>query len=152
MTDDAHTQRDRKTHDYFRNVADARYVLRRVFRIAEEQARQQGIDPLKHQALIQIFGSDRSCLRVSELAERLDISPAFTSNLVRELVDDGFATRLPDPSDQRAILVSTTDKAMDALKEIDAAVEFHVGYFAAQIPEEARRRAMETLKLYVGFA
>lgn len=139
------------SHDYFRNVAEARYVLRRVLRIAEEQAREHGVDPLKHQALIQIYGSPGKTLRVSALAERLDISPAFASNLAGDLVREGLVKRMPDPSDQRATLLRLMDRAVDLLEKIDAKVEFHVGYFASQIPEEARTRALSTLKQYVGF-
>ena len=69
-------------HDYFAEVAEARYVLRRVFRIAEEQARDAGLDPLAHQALIQIYGSPDRRLRVAQLADRLDITPAFASSLL----------------------------------------------------------------------
>ena len=73
-------------HDYFAEVAEARYVLRRVFRISEEQARAAGLDPLAHQALIQIYGSPERRLRVNQLAERLDITPAFASSLLKSLV------------------------------------------------------------------
>tara|TARA_R110000787_G_scaffold10978_1_gene36488 strand:- start:108 stop:575 length:468 start_codon:yes stop_codon:yes gene_type:complete len=139
-------------HAYFGDVAEARYVLRRVFRIAEEQARARGIDPLAHQALIQIYGSAGSVLRVSQIAERLDIAPAFASSLVRALVEDGLARRTRDEADQRVTLVSVTDAAVALLDEIDRAVEFHVGYFAAQIPEARRKRALSTLKFYVGLA
>lgn len=139
-------------HAYFRNVAEARHILRRVFRIAEEQARAQGIDPLKHQAMIQIYGSPNSQLRVSQLAERLDISPAFASSLVRELVNEGWAQRSPDPKDQRATLIRLTDEAVAALHRIDDAVAFHVGYFAASVPEASRERGLSTLRQYVGFS
>ncbi|MGZ0246582.1 MAG: MarR family transcriptional regulator, partial [Alphaproteobacteria bacterium] len=77
-------------HDYFVEVAEARYVLRRVFRITEEQARDAGLDPLAHQALIQIYGSAARRLRVNELAERLDIAPAFASSLLKSLAGDGL--------------------------------------------------------------
>ena len=62
-------------HAYFESVAEARYVLRKVFRIVEEQAKSADLDPLAHQALIQIYGSPRMELRVNELADRLDIAP-----------------------------------------------------------------------------
>lgn len=143
---------DGDTHAYFGNVAEARYVLRRVFRIAEEQARARGIDPLAHQALIQVYGSPERRLRVNRLAERLDISPPFASTLVTGLEADGYVTRTRDTADQRVTWVSATPAAVALLAEIDRAVEFHVSYFAAGIPEEQRARALETLKFYVGLA
>lgn len=142
--------RTEDTHAYFGNVAEARYVLRRAFRIAEEQARARGLDPLAHQALIQIYGSADRQLRVSQIAERLDISPAFASTLISGLEADGHVTRARDADDQRVAWVSVTAPAIELLVAIDAAVEFHVSYFAAQIPEAQRARALSTLKFYVG--
>ena len=137
-------------HDYFAAVAEARYVLRRVFRIAEEQARESGLDPLAHQALIQIYGSPERRLRVAQLAERLDITPAFASSLLKTLDADGMIDRRRDADDHRVTWVSVTAAAIEKLVAIDAAVGFHVDYFAAQIPAKDRKRALATLKFYVG--
>ena len=38
---------------YFHGIAKARYVIRKVIRIVDEQAKKAGLDPLEHQALIQ---------------------------------------------------------------------------------------------------
>lgn len=137
-------------HGYFTEVAEARYVLRRVFRISEEQARAAGFEPLAHQALIQIYGSPDRRLRVNQLADRLDITPAFASNLLKSLVADGMIDRRRDDDDHRVTWVSATDAAIEKLVAIDAAVGFHVEYFAAQIPAKDRKRALATLKFYVG--
>jgi len=45
--------------EYFHGVSEARYVIRKVFRIVDDQAKQAGLEPLEHQALIQIFGSPK---------------------------------------------------------------------------------------------
>ncbi len=81
-------------HRYFQGVAQARFVLRKVFRLIEEQAKLAGLDPLEHQALIQIYGSPLKRLRVKEVAERLDIVPAFASGLVKSLEGKGFGWRI----------------------------------------------------------
>jgi len=137
-------------HDYFAEVAEARYILRRVFRITEEQAKEAGFDPLAHQALIQIYGSAGRRLRVNQLAERLDITPAFASSLLKPLEADGMVERARDDADHRVTWVSVTDDAVEKLAAIDSAVGFHVDYFAAQIPAKDRERALATLKFYVG--
>lgn len=137
-------------HDYFAEVAEARHILRRVFRITEEQARDAGFEPLAHQALIQIYGSPEQRLRVNQLAERLDITPAFASSLLKSLDADGMIDRRRDEVDHRVTWVSVTDAAIEKLVAIDAAVGFHVDYFAAQIPARDRKRALATLKFYVG--
>src|SRR5215467_8164948 len=79
---------------YFLGVAAARYVLRKVFRLVEEEAKRAGIDPLAHQALIQIYGSEKGALRVKDVAERLDITPAFSSSLINHLVAKGYVARV----------------------------------------------------------
>ena len=61
---------------YAYNIAEARYVMRRVTRIANERAKKHDLDALLHQALLQIYGvGENEQLTVSKLAERLDELP-----------------------------------------------------------------------------
>src|SRR3954471_6175444 len=98
-------------YPYFHGVAQARYVLRKVFRLVEDEAKRAGIDPLAHQALIQIYGSQSGALRVKEVAERLDITPAFASSLVKSLSARGFVVRTRDKTDSRVTWVTVTKEA-----------------------------------------
>src|SRR5258708_37057225 len=95
---------------YFHGVAQARYLLRKVFRLIEEEAKRAGVDPLAHQALIQIYGSEDGALRVKELAERLDIAPAFASSLVKQLAAQGYISRARDKQDARVAWAKVTAK------------------------------------------
>jgi DNA-binding MarR family transcriptional regulator len=137
-------------HLYFRGVANARYVLRKVFRIIEDQAKAEGLDPLAHQALLQIYGSDGKELRVKELAERLDISSAFSSSLTRTLSEKGLIERLAVDGDQRATMLRATDEGVALLTRIDAAVKLHVDYFNHQLNQEDREMAVYVMMFYVG--
>ncbi len=148
----ANSRNSTNKHAYFAGVAEARYVLRKVFRIAEEQAKLFGIDPLAHQALIQILGNPEMGLKVNQLAERLDIAPAFASSLVKSLAKEGFVTRTRSEQDQRVTLVDVTEKGAEMLVAIDREVEFHVNYFAAQLSSEDRENALSTLMFYIGLA
>ena len=114
-------------------VAEARYVLRKVFRIVEEQAKKFGLDPLAHTALIQIYGSPEMELQVNQIANRLDITPAFASSLVRILVDKEFVVRKRDDRDQRVTYVAITDKGRETMDAIDEKVKFHVDYVVGQL-------------------
>jgi DNA-binding MarR family transcriptional regulator len=134
---------------YFHGVAEARYVIRKVFRIVDEQAKQAGLEPLEHQALIQIFGSSQP-LRVIEIADRLDIPPAFASRLAKGLEDKGLATRSRSEEDRRSTHVEATEAARDILARIDKVVELHVGYFQAQLTDAERAAAMGIFAFYVG--
>ena len=137
-------------HAYFMGVAEARYVLRKVFRIVEEQAKKFGLDPLAHTALIQIYGSPEMELQVNQIANRLDITPAFASSLVRILVDKEFVVRKRDDRDQRVTYVAITDKGRETMDAIDEKVKFHVDYFVGQLTTEEREGALSVLMFYVG--
>jgi DNA-binding MarR family transcriptional regulator len=135
---------------YFRGVAKARYVIRKVFRIVDEEAKRAGLEGLQHQAMIQIFGVEGAPLRVNDLAERLDIAPAFASRLIRELVDKGFVTRTVAPQDRRVMEVGLTEEGRGLLRKIDSDVHVHVEYFQRQLTDDERAAALGIFTFYVG--
>ena len=135
---------------YFHGVAAARYVLRKVFRLVEDEAKRAGVDPLAHQALIQIYGSEKGALRVKEVAERLDITPAFSSSLVKLLVKKGHVTRERDKDDSRVAWVKVTPKGRALLHHIDEQVQAHVDYFTRGLPPAETEAALSILMFYAG--
>jgi DNA-binding MarR family transcriptional regulator len=146
-------RRSRETddkHAYFVGVAEARYVLRKVFRIVEEQAKKFGLDPLAHQALIQIYGSPDMELQVNQVASRLDITPAFSSSLVRILVEKELVVRRRHEADQRVTYVAISERGREVMDAIDENVKFHVDYFVGQLTVEERESALSILMFYVG--
>jgi len=59
----------------------------------------------------QIFGNIRTGgIRLTELADRAQLSLAATSELVNDLADMGYLTRRPDPADGRAKLIDLTER------------------------------------------
>ena len=59
----------------------------------------------------QIFGNIRmGGIRLTELADRAQLSLAAASELVNDLVDLGYLTRRPDPADGRAKLIDLTKR------------------------------------------
>jgi DNA-binding MarR family transcriptional regulator len=137
-------------HVYFQGIAQARFVIRKVFRIVDEQARKFELDPLEHQAMLQIYGSSEQSLPVSRLAERLDVSTAFASKLAKGLTAKGYTVRRQGQGDGRITNVAMTAAGRALLHEIDDAVQFHVGYFAGQLTPKARSTAMKIFAFYVG--
>jgi DNA-binding MarR family transcriptional regulator len=146
---DADLLHSRGFDEYFHGVAEARYVIRKVFRIVDDQAKQAGLEPLEHQALIQIFGAPNP-LRVIEIAERLDIPPAFASRLAIGLEEKGLVTRSRSGEDKRSTHVEATAKARDVLAGIDQVVAMHVDYFQRQLSEAERASALGIFAFYVG--
>lgn len=135
---------------YFQSIASARYVLRKVFRIVEERAKAFDIHPLAHQALIQLYGSPEGCLRVKDVAERLDIVPAFASTLIRSLLSKGLATRNRGDVDQRETLIRVSKSGIKVLIEIDESVQADVERFTKTLSTEQKELAVSVLLFYVG--
>jgi DNA-binding MarR family transcriptional regulator len=137
-------------HQYFRNIAEARFVLRKIARLIEEEARPSGVDALARQALIQIYGSPGSALQVKDIAHRLDITPAFASSLVKELVKKKYAVRKYSEDDRRATWVEVTDAGKQMLYVIDDNVQININYFNHHLTIEQRQSALAILMFYVG--
>lgn len=137
---------------YFEGVARARYIIRRTFRIFDEVARQADLEPLQHQALIQIVGGGvtEGPLPVSRIADRLDVTSAFASRLVQELEHKGLVQRRASEKDRRVILVDATSEGREVLLRVSEGLRRHVGYFHSQLTEEDRAAALTVMAFYVG--
>lgn len=132
------------------NVAHARYVIRRVQRIIDECVRSHGIDPLDHQAMIQIYGALEKKLPIGHLAERLDVVPALASRLVRKLETNGLVRRTRSQTDRRATYVSATAAGVRLLHAIVESVFHEVTYFKSKLSPHQQKSAMEVFAFYVG--
>ena len=134
---------------YFHGVAEARYVVRKVFRIVDEQAKAADLEPLEHQALIQILGAPKP-FRVIDLADRLDIAPAFASRLAKRLEDRGLVERSAALVDRRSKYLTPTPRAREVLAQIDENVHLHVDYFQRQLTHDERVAALGIFAFYIG--
>src|SRR4051812_12774474 len=82
------TDRQVRTYDfhaYMEIVAEARHAIRKVQRLIDDCVRSRDLEPLEHQALIQIYGAGEQRLPIGHLAERLNIVSALASRLVQQL-------------------------------------------------------------------
>lgn len=71
----------------------------------------------------QVFGNIRmGGIRLTELAERTQLSLAATSELVNDLAQMGYLVRRPDPVDGRAKLIDLTDRGGDLMAVAGARV------------------------------
>ena len=134
---------------YFHGVAEARYVIRRIFRIVDEQAKSAGLEPLEHQALIQRFGAPEP-LRVIDFAERLDVAPAFASRIAKGLDDKGLVRRTASEDDRRSTVIAVTEAGGELLAQVDSQVELHVSYFQQQLTDAERAAALGIFAFYLG--
>lgn len=144
-------KRTREFRAYVKNIADARYVIRRVLRIVDEQAKAHGLEPLLHQALLQVYGANNAQgITVGTLATRLDVAGAFASRMVRRLEEMGLVYREQSDVDRRATNVIATDAGADKLATIDNEVHHHVAYMQHQLRDDERISALSIFAFYVG--
>ena len=87
--------------------------------------------------------------RVTELAERSQVSKQWLGALVDDLEARGYLIRLPDPTDGRAKVVRPTDKGTELLRvaeEISRRIEAEwVGRVGEQRMKELRRRLEDVI-------
>lgn len=137
-------------HSYIRDVAQTRFVTRKVFRIVDEQARAAGIEPLQFQVLLQVLGSPAAVVHVNDVAERLDVAPAFASRLIKELELKGLLARSQSTSDRRMTCVAVTAEGEALMRRVDRSVHLHLDYFQKQLTEHDRIAALTTFAFCVG--
>ena len=136
--------------EFFNGVAQARYVIRRVTRIVDEQARTQSLEPLGHQLLIQLFGAEGHTLNVNSLGHRLDVPPAVASRLIKALESRGMVERRKSEIDLRVTDVYLTDTGMAICVTIWENLRPHMEYFQKLLDDETKRIALAVFGYYVG--
>jgi DNA-binding MarR family transcriptional regulator len=137
---------------YIRDLAQARFVTRKVFRIVDEQARTAGVEPLQFQVLIQVLGAQTEVVHVNDVADRLDVAPAFASRLIKELEVKGMLERSQSTVDRRMTRVAVTPAGETLVRNVDAAVFVHLEYFQRQLSDADRVAALTTFAFCVGLA
>lgn len=142
--------RDYNFHEYMQIVAHARYVFRTVQRLIDNCAKNHGVEPLEHQAMIQIYGASEQRLPIGRLAERLDIDSALASRLVQQLESRHFVRRTRSNEDKRAIYVSLTREGVKKIRAVVDAAHTEVEFFRLVSDEIQRRATHEIAAFYVG--
>ncbi|MDN3309763.1 MarR family transcriptional regulator [Microbacterium oryzae] len=145
----ADAAREGSFHGYVQALAHARFVLRKIMRILDDQAREHGLEPLNHQALLQIYGSDAG-MTVSQLSDRLDIAPAFGSRLISQLDKQGLIERTPHPTDRRASIITASPDGVERLRAIDRAIFRRIRNFQDDLTEVGKFGALGVFASYVG--
>jgi DNA-binding MarR family transcriptional regulator len=139
-------------HTYMHYVAEMRVVIRKVQKIIADCARRNGLEPLHHQALIQVYGAPERRISVGRLADNLNVSPALASRLVGELESEQLARRLASKEDRRATHVVATAAGVQRLYDIVEDVHREVAAFNSRLLPEQRKAALEVFALYIGVA
>lgn len=100
-------------------LAEFRFLIRRFIATSEHLARQHGVTPQHHQALLALAGCPRgSKPTISYLAERLLVEHHSAVGLVDRLVDHGLVERELWPLDRRQVHVHLTRRGIAVLREL----------------------------------
>jgi DNA-binding MarR family transcriptional regulator len=106
----------------YQRLAAFRHVLRRFLAFSEAAARQAGIPPQQHQALLAIKGAPSTAgVTVGYLAGQLLLQPNSAAELVDRMVNCGLLARGEAPDDRRRVVLSLTPSAEKALQALSAA-------------------------------
>jgi len=102
-------------------LADFRATLRSFMAFSETQARNAGLTPQQHQALLTIRGSLPGNATVGYVADRLMLKPHSASGLLSRLEEAGLVLREPDQADQRKMFLRLTPEAEQLLESLSLA-------------------------------
>jgi DNA-binding MarR family transcriptional regulator len=100
-------------------LAEFRYILRRFMSFSENAAKEVGITPQQHQALLAIKGfPEREQITIGELSDRLQIKHHSTVGLVNRLEAERLILRSPAPDDRRKVFISLTKRGLSMLEKL----------------------------------
>jgi DNA-binding MarR family transcriptional regulator len=112
----------RLDRDAYHTLADFRYLIRRFLAFSQEAARQAGLSPRHHQALLAIKGfAVDDAPTIGDLAERLCIRHHSAVELVDRLAEAGLIERLHDAHDRRRVFLHLTATGEQRLARLSTA-------------------------------
>ena len=115
------SQRARITKSHYELLAALRYALRRFLNFSEAAARDAGLTPQQHQALLAIKGfPGRDYVTIGELAERLHLKHHSTVGLVDRLTQHRLLQRKPSTVDRRRVEVRLTARGEAVIERLSA--------------------------------
>jgi DNA-binding MarR family transcriptional regulator len=105
----------------YRRLAAFRHALRRFLAFSEAAARDAGITPQQHQALLAIKGAeDPHAATVGYLAEQLLLQPHSAAELAERMAKSGLLERHHSTADRRRVVLALTPAAERVLRDLSA--------------------------------
>lgn len=105
----------------YRILAEFRLLMRRFMMFSEDAARETGLAPQQHQALLAIKGFEKDeAPAIGDLAERLAIKHHSAVGLVDRLEKAGHLKRRHDEADRRRVTLTLTSSGEKLLADLSA--------------------------------
>jgi DNA-binding MarR family transcriptional regulator len=112
---------------------------------------EHGITFGDYDVLLRLARAPERRLRMSELAERVMISPSGLTRAVDRLTEAGLVTRARDAADARSVFASLTPEGRDTVKR---AARTHLRgvreHFTGRLTEEQLRQVVTALQVITG--
>jgi DNA-binding MarR family transcriptional regulator len=123
-----------------------------VIRTLDREMRSEHDLPLPaYDVLLRLAGAPERALRMSDLAERVGLSPSGLTRLVDRLEARDLVRRHPDPSDGRGALARLTDAG---LRQLRLAARTHLRgireHFTGRLSEAQLRNLASALETMAG--
>lgn len=110
------------SQDEYEILAAFRYALRQFLRFSENAAREVGLTPRQHQALLAIKGFPTTAeLTIGELAEQLQLRHHSVVGLVDRLEAQSLVTREQGEDDRRQVYVRLTAEGERIIQQLSTA-------------------------------
>ena len=114
--------RTRITKSHYESLAALRHALRRFLNFSQDAARQSGLTPQQHQALLAIKGfPGRDYASITELAERLQLRHHSAVGLVDRLTRARLLHRTSSAADRRRVELRLTVRGEKVIEKLAAA-------------------------------
>ncbi len=124
----------RVTNAEYETLAAFRHALRRFLHFSEEAARNVGLTPPQHQALLALKGfGGPDHVAIKDLAERLQLRHNSVVGLVDRLAALGLVVRKAELADRRRVGVAITPAGADVLEQLTSAHKDELRRIAPQL-------------------
>jgi DNA-binding MarR family transcriptional regulator len=135
------------TYDLFQLMKQLPRLMFRQYSLDGLTQGEQGLLAM----LVMNFDGSRQALKVTELSNLLQITPAGVTHLLNPLEESGHIERLQDPRDRRIVRVGLTDKGTQAAQVLMGAVQEQLAGLLDHLGEEDSKTLIRLLTTAVGY-
>jgi DNA-binding MarR family transcriptional regulator len=129
----------------YQHLEEFRFQIRRFLHVSESLAREAGLEPQQHQALLVLKGAKPDCrLTIRHLADRLLLKHHSAVGLADRLEDLGLVARSADPDDGRQVLLRLTEEGERILHRLAVAHRTELEQAAPELTRALRAIGRKT--------
>ena len=101
---------------------------------------------MPHLKLMMKMADSDAGVSVSELSEKMGVTPGAITQFIDKLVDKGMVERFEDPKDRRVVRIKLTAKAKDKFQKVRSFYFEKTSYLFKNLTDEELEQLAATLK------